>query len=121
MKKLPTLAVAGALAFAAHAAFADDNSMSRFGGESYVAFQAAQAASPAARASAGTRILVAHDDNSMSRWNGDSYKAFAESASDAGKVTLASLRRPSLPAERLHMTRLPRTPIPTSPFSDQTG
>jgi hypothetical protein len=119
MKKLSTLAVALALAFAGTAALADDNSMSRFGGESYAAFHAAPAAD-GALAKVGPVYLPA--DNSMSRWNGESYVAFADAAKDEPKATLASLRRPaSEPAARPRVTRLSRTPMPANPFSDTTG
>ncbi len=121
MKKLSTLAMAAALTLAGTAALADDNSMSRFGGESYNAFEAANVAGPAALAPPESRKLQAVADNSMSRWNGESYRAFAEATKDSGKLTAASLRRPSAePAERPHVVRL-HGRTPTNPFNDGTA
>jgi hypothetical protein len=120
MKRLSTLAVALALALGATAAFADDNSMSRWHGESYHAFEAAASAG-AGYVNSGSRALLAADDNSMSRWHGDSYKAFAD-ALTGERTTLASFPRTKAePVERPRVSRLSSTPVPPKPFRDDTA
>ena len=121
MKKLSTLAMAAALTLAGTAALADDNSMSRFGGESYKAFEAANVQGPATLAPPESRKLQAVADNSMSPWNGESYRAFAEATKDSGTMSVASLRRPTPEqAERPHIARL-HGRTPTNPFKDGTA
>src|SRR3954470_7113520 len=77
MSKLTVAAVAITLALAGGSAFADDNSMSQWTGESYKAFEADRKASVASATSA-SRTFVATPDNGMSQFNGDSYAAFAD-------------------------------------------
>ena len=123
MKKVSTLAVALALAFVGTTALADDNSMSRFGGESYAAFDAAMPHGSVTLA-AESRTLLPHDDNSMSPWNGDSYKAFEEARIANAARTIAEAPKAKLDRkidERPHVARLPRGPMPVNPFKDDTA
>ena len=76
MSKLSIAAVAVTLALAGAPAFADDNSMSQFTGESYKAFHDAQVAASGPRMAAPK--LSGIPDNGMSQYNGDSYVAFQE-------------------------------------------
>lgn len=87
MYKLTIAAVALALALASEAALADDNSMSRWTGESYNAFQADKANTNVAVGE--SRKLNATPDNGMSRWNGDSYVAFENARTSAPPVTIS--------------------------------
>jgi hypothetical protein len=74
MRKLSIAALAIAFALAGGSAFADDNSMSQFTGESYKAFHDAQASVSGPRVA--SPHLKAIPDNGMSQYDGDSYAAF---------------------------------------------
>jgi hypothetical protein len=121
MNKLSTTTVALALALAGNVALADDSSMSRFGGESYVAFQAAQAAANAA--AAPERKLLVADDNGMSRFNGDSYAAFerARLAAPAVTVSIREANKAIAQAHRQVPPRATRGRTPVDPFKDETA
>jgi hypothetical protein len=99
MSKLTFAAATIALALAGGTAFADDNSMSQWTGDSYKAFEAARAATNVATPRSVPRTLNAIPDNSLSQFNGDSYAAF-ESArtSDSSATTVASVRPHTLNA-----------------------
>ena len=89
MCKLSTAAVALAITLISGAAFADGNSMSRWNGESYVAFEAARNSASTAPAASGSRQFNATPDNSLSRWNGDSYVAFEQARTSPATVTIS--------------------------------
>jgi hypothetical protein len=122
MSKLTIAAVTMTLVLAGGPAFADDNSMSQWTGESYKAFEAdRKAASANASARRVPRTLNALPDNGMSQFNGDSYAAFEHARTSADKTSVAVVRERAAPSREVP----PRTAMHgrsrANPFRDDTA
>lgn len=122
MSKLTIAAAAVALALAGGPAFADDNSMSQWTGDSYKAFEAARIS--ADKTSSHVRqALNATPENGMSQFNGDSHAAFesARKSPQFRTTTVAEVRelakpsREAPPRTALHGRSYPK------PFRDDTA
>jgi hypothetical protein len=101
MSKLTIAATTIALVLAGGPAFADDNSMSQWTGESFKAFEAARAQTNVSSARAVPRTLNAIPDNGMSQFNGDSYAAFEQARRSPDTTSVASVRAHAAPSREV--------------------
>lgn len=121
MNKLTLAAATLAFALAGGPAFADDNSMSQFTGDSYKAFEAARLG--ADKAPHGRQALNATPENGLSQFNGDSYAAFeaARKSPESYGTTVAEVRQLAKPSREAP----PRTSLHgrsyLKPFRDDTA
>ena len=121
MSKLTIAAATIALALAGGPAFADDNSMSQWTGDSYKAFEAAKSATNVASARSVPRTLNAIPDNGMSPFNGDSYVAFERARTSPETTSVASVRERAAPSREVPPRTAMRGRSPINPFRNDTA
>ena len=120
MSKVTIAAVALAVAVCGGTAYADDNSMSRWTGDSYNAFEAAKA-SGASHVNRAQAPSVSHD-NGTSRWGGDSYVFFEQARTAPVAISATEANTARVAANREQAARsTTRGRGPVSPFRDDTG
>jgi len=120
MSKLTIAAATIALALAGPA-FADDNSMSQWTGDSYKAFEAARIG--ADKTSHDRQALNASPENGMSQFNGDSYAAFesARRSPESYGTTVAEVRQFAKPSREKPVVGVIHGRSYLSPFRDDTA
>jgi hypothetical protein len=121
MSKLTIAAATIALALAGGPAFADDNSMSQWTGDSYKAFEAARIS--ADKTAHGRQALNASPENGMSQFNGDSYAAFesARKSPESLGTTVAEVRPLAKPSHEAPAHTAAKGRSYPSPFRDDTA
>lgn len=120
MSKVTIAAATIVLALAGGPAFADDNSMSQFTGDSYKAFEAARIDAHNAGPKSVPHALNATPDNGMSQFNGDSYAAFEHARTAPDTTSVANVRHEAAPSRAVP----PHTASGRSrlnPFRDDTA
>lgn len=122
MSKLTIAAATIALALAGGPAFADDNSMSQWTGDSYKAFEAARISADKG-APHVRQALNATPDNGMSQFNGDSYAAFesARTAPESYGTTIAEVRQLAKPSRDVPARTATHGRSSLNPFRDDTA
>ena len=120
MSKVTIAAVALAVAVCGGTAYADDNSMSRWTGNSYNVFEAARV-SGAPNVNRAQAPSVS-PDNGTSRWGGDSYASFEQARTAPAAISVAEARMARVAANReLAARNTTRGRGPVNPFRDDTG
>ena len=117
MSKLTLAAVTMTLVLAGGPAFADDNSLSRWTGDSYKAFEAARIAADSGPRHV-PRTLNATPDNGLSQFNGDSYAAFEAARTSPATTSVASVREHLAASRAVPPRTATRGRSPINPFRD---
>ena len=120
MNKVTIAAITLAVAVCGGTAYADDNSMNRWTGDSYNAFEAAKVGG-AANVNRAQAPSVS-PDNGTSRWGGDSYASFEQARRASAGISVAEANMARVAANRKMAARnTTRGRGPVNPFRDDTG